>query len=134
MRHFRYITTHFTLCFPGHHHTHVCQWGKAFPVEGIEWIGTGLAIQHVFHPSRIEESYGLLHIASGRRLTIDSMPTLIEAALWLRFVKDLTDWTQPIADLRYREDLRACVMDARKQALYKSASMRGDRHERMVQA
>ena len=129
MQQFRRITTHFTLCFPGHEHTHVCQWGKTFPLEATEWIGTGLAIQHVFHPSRAEESYGLLHIASGRRLTADSLPTLIEAALWLRSIKDLTDWTQPAADLRGRGDLRTSIHAARKQALYQYASMRGPRHE-----
>ena len=131
MTHFRHITTHFTLCFPGHDHTHVCQWGKAFPVEGTEWLGTGLAIQHVFHPSHMEESHGLLHITSGRRLTIDSMPTLIEVALWLRQIKDLTDWTQPAARLQDRGYLRTSVHAARKQALYQYISMRGTRHERM---
>lgn len=124
MPYFRPITAYFTLCFPGHDHTHVCRWGKAFPVEGIEWIGTGLAIQHVFHPSRSEESYGLLHIASGKRPTIDSLLTLIEAALWLPQIKDLTDWTQPAAGLRDREDLRASVHAARKQAFYQYASIK----------
>ena len=134
MPHLRHITTHFTLCFPAHEQTQVCQWGKAFLVDGTEWTGTGLAIQHVFHPSCPEESYGLLHIASGRRLTIDSLPTLIEAALWLRFVKDLTDWTQPAACLQSRGDLRASVHAARKQAFSQYASLRGTKQKRMDRA
>ena len=134
MRHFRPITTHFTLCFPEHEHTHVCQWGKAFPVEDIEWIGTGLAIQHVFHPSRTEESYGILHIASSRRVTADSMPTVIAAALWLHAIRDLTDWTQPAAGLQGRGDPRTRVHAARKQAFYQYTSMREARHERMAHA
>ncbi|SRR5712692_8196133 len=129
MTHFRHITTYFTICFPSHDHTSTCQWGKAFPVEGTEWVGTGLAIQHVFHQSRLEESYGILHIASGRRLTADTMPTLIEAALWLRSLKDVTDWTQPVALLHGREDLRNHVHAARKQASRKYTGMIGDRHE-----
>jgi len=134
MHHFRHITTHFTLCFPGHDHTPVCQRGKAFPVEGTEWIGTGLAIQHVSHPSRLEESYGILHLASGRLLAADTLLTLIEAALWLRLLKDVTDWTQPAARLQDREDLRNHVHAARKQAFCKYTEMRGERHEGRYQA
>ncbi len=134
MTHFRHIMTSFTLCFPGHDHTPTCQWGKAFSVEGTEWAGTGLAIQHVFHPSRLEESYGILHIASGRLLIADTMPTLIEAALWLRSLKDVTDWTQPATLLRGREDFRNCVHAARKQAFRMYTGMVGDKHEGMDQA
>lgn len=129
MPHFRHITRHFTLRCPVHDHTPACQWGKALPVDGIEWIGTGLAIQHVFHRLRLEEPYGLLPIASGRRLTADSMPTLAEAALWLRNLKDSTDWTQPAAHLQGRGGLRNRIDAARKQALHQYTEMIEDQHE-----
>lgn len=129
MQQFRHITASFTLCWPGHDHTPTCQYGKTFPVEATEWRGTGLAIQHMCHPSRLQEYYGILHVASGRLVTGETTPTLIEAALWLRSLKDLTDWTQPGELLQGREELRNYVYEVREQAMRQYARMLGDGHE-----
>jgi hypothetical protein len=119
MPQFRYITTSFTLCRPGHDHTLMCQWGKVFPMEAIEWIGTGLAIQHLCHPSHLHEYYGILHIASGRLLTAGTTPTLVEAAMWLQSIKDLTDWTQPGEILQAKAELQTGVYEAQKQTFHR---------------
>lgn len=117
MQKFRHLTINFTLCRPGHEHTPTCQWGKEFPVEVIEWVGTGLAIQHRYHPSSDLEDYGITHIASGRLLTASTTFTLVEAALWLRLIKGLTDWTQPAERLREHEELLQSVHRVREQAI-----------------
>lgn len=118
MQQFRHITINFTLCRPGHEHTPTCQWRKQFPVEVTECVGTGLAIQHLYHPSHDQlEYYGITHIASGRLLTGLSTWTLIEAALWLRLIKDMTDWTQPAELLQRKEELLQSVHQAREQAI-----------------
>ncbi len=122
---FRHITTSFTLCWPGHDHNHICQWGKTLPVEATEWVGTGLAIQHVNHQSRLEEYYGILHVRSGRLVTGDTTPTLVEAAMWLRSIKDLTDWTQPGETLQANEELREIVHAMREQAFRRYNQMIG---------
>lgn len=118
MQRFRHITTSFTLCWPGHEHTPTCQWGKAFPVEATEWVGTGLAIQHLCHPSRLLEYYGIVHIASGRLLSGATASTLVEAAMWLRPLKDLTDWTQPVEIIQGQEELQHRVQEAWEKTIH----------------
>lgn len=118
MLRFRHLTISFTLCQPGHEHTPTCQWGKQFPVEVIECVGTGLAIQHLSHPSHEQlEYYGITHVASGRLLTGLSTWTLVEVALWLRLIKDVTDWTPPAELLQVNEQLRDSVHHGREQAI-----------------
>lgn len=113
---FRHITTSFTLCWPSHNHTPSCQWGKKFPTEGIEWVGAVLAIQHLYHQSTLQEYYGVMHIASGRLLTGSTTYYLVEAALWLRLLKDVTDWTQPGELLQANKELPEIVQAMREQA------------------
>jgi hypothetical protein len=125
MQQFRHITTSYTICRPGHQHTPWCQWGKAFPIEVIEWIGTGLAIQHLNHPTQPQEYYGLVHVPSGRLLIGSTTPSLVEAALWLRYLKDVTDWTQPSESLQESEELQTIVHAMREQAFRRYNQMRG---------
>lgn len=117
MQQFRHITTSFTLCWPGHNHTPSCQWGKPFAVEATESVGTGLAIQHLnHHQYLLQEYYGILHVGSGRLLTGSTTIYLVEAAIWLRLIKDVTDWTQPGEILQANEELKEIVNAMRGQA------------------
>ena len=124
---FRHITTSFTICLPGHNHTPLCQWGKQFPTEGVEWVGTGLAIQHLCHQWRLQEYYSVMHIASGRLLTGSTTYYIVEAAIWLRLLKDVTDWTQPADILLANEALPDIVHAMREQAFRQYSQMRGKR-------
>jgi hypothetical protein len=125
MQQFRHITTGYTPCWPGHKHSPACQWGAKFPVEATEWVRTGLAIQHLNHTYLLQEDYGILHVASGRLLTGSTAPTLIEAALWLQLIKDVTDWTQPGEILQANEEPQALVHAMREQAFLRYNQMSG---------
>jgi hypothetical protein len=78
---FRRFSTSFTLCWPSHDHDPSCQWGKQFPVEATEWIGTGLAIQRLCHQSRLQEYYGIMHVQSGRLITGTTLSTVVNVLI-----------------------------------------------------
>lgn len=122
---FRQVKTSFTLCLPGHQHTPSCQFGKEFPAEGIEWVGTGLAIQHLYHQWTLQEYYGVMHVASARLLTGSTTYSIVEAAIWLRLLKNVTDWTQPADILLANEALPTIVHAMREQAAYQYQEMTG---------
>ena len=77
--------------------------------EVIEAIGTGLAIQPKYFFEAGRDAYNVVHIASGTALTSGTTPTLVAAALWLRRIEPLFDWTLPHEALKLRRDLAAEV-------------------------
>src|SRR5689334_25375676 len=92
---FRSIRVRKPYCIREHEHTPMCQGDKWWEVEAIEYRGSGLAIEHVWYSPLQQAGYGIVHIASGRLLLLDTVPTLVEAGLWLRRITGLCDWNQP---------------------------------------
>lgn len=81
--------------------------------EVTEAIGTGLAIEYLSEtefrkpapPFAPPTAYGLVHLASGTVLTGETAPTIVSAAMWLRRILPLFDWTLPQDAFRNRQDL-----------------------------
>ncbi len=105
---YRPIRVQIPLCIREHEHTSLCQGNQCWEVDAIECIGTGLAIQKVWQPLGWQD-YGLVHIASGTLLLQNTVPTLVEAGMWLRKVKALCDWTQPAHRLNIEPETKAQV-------------------------
>jgi hypothetical protein len=106
---YRTIRVKIPFCFRNHEHTVMCQGEKYWEVDALECIGTGLAIQRVWYQPLSSEDYGLVHIASGTLLLQNTLPTLVEAGMWLRKVRGLCDWTQPAHSLQIQEEAKAQV-------------------------
>lgn len=106
---YRTIRVKKPFCFRNHKHTGMCQGGNYWEVDAIECIGTGLAIQRVWYQPLSSEDYGFAHIASGALLLHNTVPTLVEAGMWLRKVKVLCDWTQPAHSLQIQGETKAHV-------------------------
>jgi hypothetical protein len=94
------------FCIRDHEHTVMCQGGKFWEEDAIECVGTGLAIQRVWYQPLLWEGYAIVHIASGTLLLQNTVPTLVQAGMWLRKVKGLCDWTQPAHSLQIQPDTR----------------------------
>lgn len=107
---FRPIRVQFPFCIRDHEHTSICQGNTLWEVDAIECTGTGLAIQKVF--DRRWEDYTLVHIASGTLLLAETVPTLVQAGMWLRKVRALCDWTQPAYQLKIQSDTKQRVYQA----------------------
>jgi hypothetical protein len=107
---YRTIRVKIPFCFRNHDHTVMCQGGNYWEVDTLECIGTGLALQRVWNQSSGWEDYGLVHIASGILVLQNTVPTLVEAGMWLRKVKALCDyWTQPAHSLKVQEGTKGHV-------------------------
>ncbi len=106
---YRPIRVKIPFCIRNHEHTVMCQGRKYWEVDAIECIGTGLAIQRVWYQPLGWEDYGLVHIASGTLLLQNTVPTLVQAGMWLRKVKTLCDWTQPAHKLKIQPDTKEQV-------------------------
>lgn len=109
MLQFRHRRIHILTCPLDHEHSlftcdHTVQ-------EVTEALGTGLAIQYAttfckpVKPFAPETAYGLVHLASGTILTGETAPTIVSAAMWLRRILPLFDWTLPHEALKKRQDL-----------------------------
>src|SRR5260370_30892056 len=70
-----------------------------------EAIGTGLAIQHIYNTEHDRGVYGLVHLQSGTTLTRSTLPSVVAAALWLRRIVLLFDWTLPQAAFKCDKEL-----------------------------
>src|SRR5689334_15733463 len=105
---FQSIRVRKPYCIREHKHTPMCQDEQFWEVEAIEYRGSGLAIERVWYqPSW--EGYGVVHIASGRLLLLNTVPTLVEAGLWLRRIAGLCDWTQPSRTLIEQPEVKEQV-------------------------
>src|SRR6266852_5892196 len=111
MLQFRHRKTHILKCHLEHEHNlFTCEHNVQ---EVIEAIGTGLAIQHLtetqfrkpLNPLAPATAYGLVHLASGTVLTGETTPNVVSAALWLRNILSLFDWTLPHEALKKRQDI-----------------------------
>lgn len=113
MLHFRHRNTHILTCVLDHDHSlftcnHTVQ-------EVTEAIGTGLAIKYAttfckpISPFAPETAYGLVHLASGTILTGETASTVVSAALWLRKIVPLLDWTLPLEAIKERQDIAVQV-------------------------
>ena len=80
--------------------------------EAIELVGTGLALYYEHNPFWKRDEYYLIHIASGSRLLGEFVSSFVSACLWIRRIKDLTDWTQPADRLKPRYDVALLVQAA----------------------
>jgi hypothetical protein len=109
---YRPIRVKIPFCILNHEHTVMCQGGKYWEVGAIECIGTGLALQKVWYQPLGWEDYGLVHITSGTLLLQNTVPTLVQAGMWLRKVKALCDWAQPAHSLQVQEGTKGQVYDA----------------------
>ncbi|MGH2495793.1 MAG: hypothetical protein ACRDIV_13930 [Ktedonobacteraceae bacterium] len=75
-----------------------------------EAIGIGLAIQQVtkfrkpISPLAPETAYNLVHVYSGTSLALETVPTLVCAAMWLKRIVPYADWTLPANELKRRND------------------------------
>ncbi len=107
--HYRLIRVQIPFCIREHEHTVMCQGHQFWPVDAIECIGTGLAIQKVWYQPLCWEDFGLVHIASGCLLLQNTVPTLVEAGIWLRKVKAFCDWTQPAHHLKEQPAIKAQI-------------------------
>lgn len=85
-------------------------------VEAIERIGTGLAIYNDGVEGN-EASYGILHLASGLRVSPYRVATLIQAGTWIRLLLALTNWTQDKQALLGKSALPSLIEMARRQAI-----------------
>ena len=108
MLQFRHRRTHILTCLLKHdHNVFTCQHDLK---EVTEAIGTGLAIQYVtqfqkpLSPLAPATAYGLVHLSSGTVLTAETAPTIISAAMWLRSILPLFDWTLPQEAFKKRQD------------------------------
>ena len=109
---YRTIRVKIPFCFRNHEHTVMCQGGNYWEVDALECIGTGLAIQRVWYPPSgwmLWDDYAIVHIASGTLLLQNTVPTLVEAGMWLRKVKALCDWMQAANSLTVQEETKAQV-------------------------
>jgi hypothetical protein len=106
---YRTIQVKIPFCIRNHEHTVMCQGDKFWEEDAIECIGTGLAIQKVWYQPLGWEDYGLVHIASGTLLLKNTVPTLVQAGMWLHKVKALCDWTQPAHSLKVQPDTKRQV-------------------------
>src|SRR6266566_4386421 len=79
--------------------------------EAIELVGTGLAIYYEHNPFWKRDECYLIHIASGSRLLGEFVCSFVSACLWVRRIKDLTDWTQPADRLKPRYDVALLVQE-----------------------
>jgi hypothetical protein len=109
---YRPIRVQIPYCIQDREHTVMCQGGKYWEVDALECIGTGPAIQRVwYHPSgwTLWNDYRIVRIKSGTLFLQNTVPTLVEAGMWLRKVRGLCDWTQPANSLQVQEDTKAQV-------------------------
>jgi hypothetical protein len=109
---YRAIRVQIPFCIREHEHTVMCLGDQFWEVDAIECIGTGLAIQKVWYQPLRWEDYGLVHIASGTLLLQNTVPTLLEAGMWLRKIRGVCDWTQPAYKLKIQPETKAQVYDA----------------------
>ncbi len=113
MLQFRRRRTHILTCLLQHDHTLFTR--ERVIKEVSEAIGTGLAIQYTttlrkpLNPLAPTSAYGLVHLASGTVLTGETAPTIVSAAMWLRRVPPLFDWTLPQEAFKRRQDIAVQV-------------------------
>lgn len=99
--HYRHRPASILICTQQHDHSLLTCEHKF--KEVTEAIGTGLAIQHIYKQDR--SVYGLVHLQSGTTLTRSTLPSVVAAALWLRRILPLFDWTLPQAAFKYNKNL-----------------------------
>jgi hypothetical protein len=105
--HYRHRRTAILVCIQQHDHSlFTCEHKYK---EVTEAIGTGLAIQSIYHTEHDRSVYGLVHLASGTTLTRSTLPSVVAAALWLRRILPLFDWTLPQAAFKWNKDLAVQV-------------------------
>lgn len=109
MLQFRHRRTHILTCpFDHAHSLFTCEHNVQ---QVTEALGTGLAIKHAttfrkpISPFAPTSAYGLVHLSSGTVLTGETAPTVVSAALWLRKILPLLDWTLPLAAIKQRQDI-----------------------------
>jgi hypothetical protein len=101
--HFRHRRTAILICSQQHDHSLFTCEHKYKDVT--EAIGTGLAIQHIYNTTYDCSVYGLVHLQSGTTLTRSTLPSVVAAALWLRRILPLFDWTLPQAAFKQNKRL-----------------------------
>src|SRR5260370_39721323 len=101
MLHYRHRRAAILVCTQQHDHSlFTCEHRYKTVTEAI---GTGLAIQHIYKQDR--SVYGLVHLQSGTTLTRSTLPSVVAAALWLRRILPLFDWTFPQAAFKHNKRL-----------------------------
>lgn len=86
--------------------------------EVIEAVGTGLAIAPNYCEINGQDAYTLVHLASATILSRDTVTTVVTAALWLKRVLPLFDWTLPHEAVKPHRELAQHVHFAAFDALH----------------
>jgi hypothetical protein len=103
MLQFRHRRAALLVCTKQHNHSlFTCEHRYK---EVTEAIGTGLAIQSLYNSEHDRSVYGLVHLQSGTTLTRSTLPSVVAAALWLRRILPLFDWTLPQAAFKHKKRL-----------------------------